>query len=85
MDAFGSFVDDKGNKQWVWLARDVATRQIVWCYDERGMPGGNAQLRGIAKPFQAKAHMRSQSMCGSFVSLVWSWTVRQANIPLKAG
>ena len=32
MDAWWSFVDDKGNKQWVWLALDVATREIVGCY-----------------------------------------------------
>lgn len=32
MDELWSFVDDKGNKQWVWLAIDVATREIVGCY-----------------------------------------------------
>jgi len=26
-----SFVDRKGNKQWVWLAMNVATREIVGC------------------------------------------------------
>jgi insertion element IS1 protein InsB len=25
----GSFVGDKGNKQWIWLALDVDTREIV--------------------------------------------------------
>ena len=29
MDELGSFVDDKKNKQWVWLAMDVATKEIV--------------------------------------------------------
>ena len=32
MDAWWSFVDDKGNKQWVWLALDVRTREIVGCH-----------------------------------------------------
>lgn len=32
MDELWSFVDDMGNKQWVWLALDVATREIVGCY-----------------------------------------------------
>jgi insertion element IS1 protein InsB len=32
MDELWSFVDDKGNKQWVWLALDVITREIVGCY-----------------------------------------------------
>ncbi len=32
MDELWSFVDDKGNQQWVWLAMDVVTREIVGCY-----------------------------------------------------
>jgi len=32
MDELWSFVDDKGNKQWVWLALDVVTRAIVGCH-----------------------------------------------------
>jgi transposase-like protein len=32
MDELWSFVDDKGNEQWVWLAMDVATREVVGCY-----------------------------------------------------
>ena len=32
MDELWSFVDDKGNKQWVWLALDVKTREIVGCH-----------------------------------------------------
>lgn len=32
MDELWSFVDDKGNKQWVWLAMDADTREIIGCY-----------------------------------------------------
>lgn len=32
MDEMWSFVDDKNNKQWVWLAIDAETREIVGCY-----------------------------------------------------
>lgn len=32
MDELWSFVDDKGNEQWVWLALDVETREIVGCH-----------------------------------------------------
>jgi IS1 family transposase len=32
MDELWSFVDNKGNKQWVWLAIDAETREIVGCY-----------------------------------------------------
>jgi len=32
MDELWSFVDHKGNKQWVWLAMDAETREILGCY-----------------------------------------------------
>lgn len=32
MDELWSFVDDKGNEQWVWLALDVEMREMVGCY-----------------------------------------------------
>ena len=32
MDELWSFVDDKKNKQWVWLAIDAETREIIGCY-----------------------------------------------------
>ena len=32
MDELWSFVDDKGNKRWVWLALDVVTRELVGCH-----------------------------------------------------
>jgi IS1 family transposase/transposase-like protein len=31
MDELWSFVDEKGNPQWVWFALDVQTREIVGC------------------------------------------------------
>ena len=31
-DELWSFVDHKGNKQWVWLALDAKTREIVGVY-----------------------------------------------------
>ena len=32
MDELWSFVDNKGDKQWVWLAMDVKTRAVVGCH-----------------------------------------------------
>ncbi len=32
MDELWSFVADKGNEQWVWLALDVETRETVGCH-----------------------------------------------------
>ena len=31
MDELWSFVDNKKNKQWVWLATDAETREIIGC------------------------------------------------------
>lgn len=32
MDELWSFVDHKGNKQWVWLAIDADTREVIGCH-----------------------------------------------------
>lgn len=32
MDELWSFVDDKGNKQWVWLAIDADIREVIGCH-----------------------------------------------------
>ena len=32
MDELWSFVDGKGNKQWVWLAMDTKTREVHGCH-----------------------------------------------------
>ncbi|WP_421658664.1 IS1 family transposase [Leptothermofonsia sp. ETS-13] len=32
MDELWSLVDEKGNKQWVWLAMDRASREIIGCH-----------------------------------------------------
>ena len=32
MDELWSFVDNKGSKEWVWLAIDADTREIIGCY-----------------------------------------------------
>ncbi|MGK7936567.1 MAG: IS1 family transposase [Xenococcaceae cyanobacterium] len=31
-DELWSFVDNKDNEYWVWLARDRKTREIIGCY-----------------------------------------------------
>jgi IS1 family transposase len=46
-----SFVGNKGNKQWIWLAIDVGTREIVGLYvgsrDEEGAYGLWNSLPGV--------------------------------------
>ena len=34
MDELWSFVDNKGNKQWVWLAMEAKTREVIGCHIE---------------------------------------------------
>lgn len=50
-DELWSFVDHKGNKQWVWLALDADTREIVGVYigarDESAALGLWESLPGI--------------------------------------
>jgi insertion element IS1 protein InsB len=70
MDELGSFVDDKGNEQWVWLALDVETREIVGCYI-----GASFATRRVQSGESAKALWRSlppvYRQCAVFYSDVW--------------
>ncbi|PZD73326.1 hypothetical protein C1752_02200 [Acaryochloris thomasi RCC1774] len=43
-DEIWSFVNDKSNKQWIWLALDVATREIVGVYVGERSEHGAQQL-----------------------------------------
>lgn len=49
-DELWSFVDNKGNKQWVWLALDVATREIVGVYIGARDEDAARQLRDSLPP-----------------------------------
>jgi IS1 family transposase len=42
MDELWSFVDNKGNKQWVWLAMDAKTREVIGC------SGGDNEAKELA-------------------------------------
>ena len=73
MDELWSFVDNKGNKQWVWLALDVATREIVGCH--------------IGDRSSASALALWQSMPGVYrqCAVIYSdqWEAYQAVLPRK--
>ncbi len=51
IDELWSFVNDKGNKQWVWLALDAHSREIVSCYigsrGQESAPGLWQSLPGV--------------------------------------
>jgi len=50
-DEMHSFVGNKGNKQWIWLAKDADTGEIVGCYvgrrDKKGAQGLWDSLPGV--------------------------------------
>lgn len=48
--SYSSFVDNKGNKQWVWLALDVATCEIVGVYIGARSGSSGTQVMGILAP-----------------------------------
>ena len=43
-DELWSFVDNKGNKQWIWLALDAETREIVGVYVGDRMGGSSSKI-----------------------------------------
>ena len=49
-----SFVENKGNKQWIWLAIDVLTKEIVGVYigqrDKDGAQGLGNSLPAVYRP-----------------------------------
>ncbi|MCM1983635.1 IS1 family transposase [Lyngbya confervoides] len=50
MDELWSFVDEKGNKQWVWLAIDAQTREVIGCHIGDGLrPVGDHRSRESAQ------------------------------------
>ncbi len=63
MDELWSFVDDKGNEQWVWLALDVETREIVGCYiGDRSGESAKALWRSLPPVYR---------QCAVFYSDFW--------------
>ncbi len=59
MDELWSFVDDKGNEQWVWLALDVVTREIVGCYI-----GDLEEIRFAARSGESAKAQGAIATCG---------------------
>ena len=52
-DELWSFVDSKGNKQWVWLALDVSTREIIGAHvGSRGRESAKALWASMPKVYR---------------------------------
>ncbi len=49
-DELGSFVANKGNKQWVWLALDADTREMVGVYIGARDEAAAVQLWALLPP-----------------------------------
>ncbi len=69
-DEAWSFVGHKGNKQWIWLALDVRTREIVGCFvGERGEEGAKGlwnSLPGVYRQCALCLHRFLGSLCYRF-------------------
>jgi IS1 family transposase len=56
MDELWSFVDEKGNKQWVWLAIDGASREIIGCHvGDRSAQSAQALWQSLPRPYRQYA------------------------------
>ena len=58
MDELWSFVDDKGNKQWVWLAMDGASREIIGCQvGDRSAESAQALWQSLPRQYRQYARI----------------------------
>lgn len=58
MDELWSFVDEKGNKQWVWLAIDRASREIIGCHvGERSTESAQALWQSLPRHYRQYARI----------------------------
>ena len=81
MDELWSFVDDKGNKQWVWLAIDADTREVIGCHI-----GDRSRASALAKPLALRIALW-QSLPGVYrqCAVVYTdyWEAYETVIPAK--
>ncbi len=63
-DAMWSFVQKKANKQWIWLAMDATTRQIIACHvGDRSRDSARALWANIPTVYREQATFR---VCPTF-------------------
>jgi len=57
IDEMWSFVGNKENKQWIWLAIDPNTKQIIGCYiGDRSKDSARKLFDSLPKEYQKNAH-----------------------------
>lgn len=76
-DEMWSFVDHKGNKQWIWLALDVDTREIVGVYIGARDEAGAQQLWESFPPVYRQCAMTYTDLWAGY-GAVFPNTLRQA-------
>jgi insertion element IS1 protein InsB len=60
LDELWSFVGYKANKQWLWVALDRASRQIIALFvGNRGVEGALSLWQALPEPYREKAHFYS--------------------------
>jgi insertion element IS1 protein InsB len=58
MDELWSFVDEKGNKQWVWLTMDGASREIIGCHvGDRSAQSAQALWQSLPRQYRQYARI----------------------------
>ncbi len=58
MDELWSFVDEKGNKQWVWLAIDRVSREIIGCHvGDRSAQSAQALWESLPRHYRQYARI----------------------------
>lgn len=72
MDELWSFVDEKGNEQWIWLAIDAQTREIV------GIPVGDRPECGIGSSVVGLDATGISEICSDFTD---HWSAYRAVLP----
>ena len=72
-DELGSFVDHQGNQQWVWLALDAQTREIIGAYmGDRGADSAQKLWDSLPKVYRQCAVLYTDG-----------WEAYQAVFPQK--
>ncbi|BAY59902.1 hypothetical protein NIES2135_67790 (plasmid) [Leptolyngbya boryana NIES-2135] len=67
MDELWSFVDDKGNPQWVWIALDATTREIVGLYiGDRSGASASALWQSLPPIYRQCAVIYTVQNCMNF-------------------
>ena len=82
-DELWSFVDNKGNQQWVWLALDANTREMVGVYVGARDEAAAHQLWASLPRSTAKVRYALRASCLRHIAYTDFWAAYAAVFPSK--